>query len=393
MTGEPEVALAFTPDPWVEELHRHLTDHGGARVRSVVVEPGLALEESYDVLVAGHRWPPLTRALVSDVHARGRAVLGVYDREEPASRKHLLAVGVDAVVESDAGPDGFVRAIIATTGNRHTQPGEPRATIDRRAGRLVTVGGPPGVGRTEVAIELAVACGRSHGVALVDADDVAPAIAQRLHLAIEPNLRTAIDAVEHGRGELDACVQSERRCGVSLVGGVPNPGAWAQVRPGEVVRVIDRLADAAEIVIADGAGCLEDVGGSGTRGRFATARALVAEADVLVAVSDASPHGITRLLSWVVEARALARETPMIVVVNRAPAARFRRGEVYEEITTSVDAHEVLFASYDARVTDAAWNGTTVGTGAFTRAIVAVAEHAVAFPRRAPDTSVLDVAS
>ncbi len=67
--SEPEVALAFTPDPWVEELHRHLTDHGGARVRSVLVEPTLALEESYDVLVAGHRWPPLTRALVGDLHA------------------------------------------------------------------------------------------------------------------------------------------------------------------------------------------------------------------------------------------------------------------------------------------------------------------------------------
>ena len=54
---EPEVALAFTADVWVEELHRHLTDHGGARVRTLLVEPEGALEESYDVLVAGHRWP------------------------------------------------------------------------------------------------------------------------------------------------------------------------------------------------------------------------------------------------------------------------------------------------------------------------------------------------
>ena len=29
--AEPEVALAFTADVWVEELHRHLSDHGGAR--------------------------------------------------------------------------------------------------------------------------------------------------------------------------------------------------------------------------------------------------------------------------------------------------------------------------------------------------------------------------
>jgi Mrp family chromosome partitioning ATPase len=392
MSNEPEVALAFTADRWVEELHRHLSDHGGARVRSVVVEPGILLEESYDVLVVGHRWAPLTRALIADVHARGRVVLGVYDREEPASRKHVVSLGVDAIVESDAGPDGFVRAIITTVGRRREHPAEVVAGADARAGRLVVVGGAPGVGRTEIAIELAVASARRHSVALVDADDVAPAIAQRLHVPIEPNLRTAIDAVEHGRGELDTCVTSDRRWAFSVVGGVPNPGAWAQVRPGEVIRVIDRLADRVEVVVADGAGSLEDVGGSASRGRFATGRALVAEADVLVAVSDAAPHGITRLLAWAVEARGLAIDTPMIVVVNRAPGARFRRGELYEEITTSIGAHEVVFTPSDARVGDAAWSGNTVGNGAFTRAVGAVAEVITTLPRRVADTSVLDVA-
>jgi MinD-like ATPase involved in chromosome partitioning or flagellar assembly len=390
---EPEVALAFTADPWVEELHRHLSDHGGARVRSVVVEPEILREESYDVLVVGHRWAPLTRALVADVHAGGHAVLGVYDREEPASRTHLAAVGVDAVVESDAGADGFVRAIITTAGNRAQHPVEPAPVTGRRAGRLVVVGGPPGVGRTEVAIGCALACTRTHSVALVDADDVAPAVAQRLHLPIEPNLRAAIDAVEHGRGELDACVISDPRWSLSIVAGVPNPGAWAQVRPGEVIRVIDRLADAAHVVVADGAGPLEEVGGSASRGRFATARALVTEADVLVAVCDASPHGITRLLTWVVEARALAVDTPMVVVVNRAPGARFRRGELYEEITASLGTHQVVFAPYEARVGDAAWKGAPVERGAFARAVARVADLAATAPRRVSKASILDVAS
>jgi MinD-like ATPase involved in chromosome partitioning or flagellar assembly len=391
--SEPEVALAFTADPWVEQLHRHLSDHGGARVRSVVVEPGILREESFDVLVVGHRWAPLTRALVGDVHARGRAVLGVYDREEPASRKHLAALGVDAIVESDAGADGFVRAIITTAGNRPDHPAEPAPLTDRRGGRLVVVGGPPGVGRTEVAIGLAVACTRSHSVALVDADDVAPAVAQRLHLPIEPNLRTAIDAVEHGRGELDECVISDPRWSLSIVAGVPSPGAWAQVRPGEVVRVVDRLADVAEVVVADGAGSLEEIGSATSRGRFATGRALVAEADVLVAVCDASPHGITRLLAWVVEARGLAVATPMVVVVNRAPGARFRRGELYEEITASLGAHEVVFAPYEGRVRDAAWKGAPVGSGAFSRSVARVADLIATVPRRAPGASILDVAS
>ena len=83
--AEPEIALVFTPEPWVEELHRHLTDHGGARVRQVVVEPEVALEEQYDVLIASHRWPALTRAFVEDIHDRGRQVLAVHERDEPAA--------------------------------------------------------------------------------------------------------------------------------------------------------------------------------------------------------------------------------------------------------------------------------------------------------------------
>ena len=73
---------AGTGDVGGEGRHRHPTDHGGARVRTVLVESEGALEESYDVLVAGHRWPALTRALVADVHAHGRTVVGVHDREQ-----------------------------------------------------------------------------------------------------------------------------------------------------------------------------------------------------------------------------------------------------------------------------------------------------------------------
>ena len=48
---EPTIALVFSPERWVETLHRHLTDHGGARVRQIVLEPALALADEYDTLV------------------------------------------------------------------------------------------------------------------------------------------------------------------------------------------------------------------------------------------------------------------------------------------------------------------------------------------------------
>jgi hypothetical protein len=377
--NEPEIALVFTAEPWVEELHRYLSDHGGARVRSLVVEQSVALEESYDVLVVSHRWPALTHAFVADVHGRSLHVLGVHDRAEPASRAHLAAVGVDAVVESDAGPEAFVRALVAlsSTERRAAPVASPKIAVSR--GRIVGVGGPPGVGRTEVAIALALGlvAASDSTVVLADCDDVAPAVAQRLSLPLEPNLRTAIDAVEHGRGDLAACLQPLAPTKLSVLGGIPNPTSWTQVRPGEVVRVVERLAAGAQIVV-DGIGSLQDLGGP--RGRFATARALALEVDVTVAVCDAGPVGIGRLLAWTVEARALAPVTPLVVCVNRAPRAAFRRGELYEEIVSSIDAVDVAFVEHEARVADAAWDGRPVGRGRFTRAVSRLADVVLRIP-------------
>jgi MinD-like ATPase involved in chromosome partitioning or flagellar assembly len=260
-----------------------------------------------------------------------------------------------------------------------------------RSGRLIVVGGPPGVGRTEVAVELAASSARGSRVVLADCDDVAPAIAQRLGLELEPNLRTAIDAVEHGRGDLASSLLTEGRTKLAVVGGIPNAAGWAQVRPSEVVRVIDRLGDEFELVIADGVGSVQDLGGP-PRGRFATAQALAREADAVVAVCDASPIGVGRLLSWIVDVRRFAPETPIVVVANRAPKSAFRRGELLDEIGSSVNAVDVVFSGFDARVADAAWAGTPVARGRFTRAIEQLRDVVRAVPRRVPDVR-LEVAS
>jgi len=386
MGSEPEVALVFTADPWVEQLHRHLTDHGGARVRSLVVEASVALEETYDVLVVSHRSPLLTRAFVGDLHTRGRRVLGVHDLSEPASRAHLLSVGVDALIESDARVDAFVRALVAL-GEQRGPAARPSVPTER-SGRLVVVGGPPGTGRTEVAVHLAQTI--AGATVLVDCDDVGPAVAQRLGLTLEPNLRSAIDAVEHGEGDLDDVLADGPR-GLPIVAGVASPNAWSQVRPSEVLRVLDHLAADHRTVVADGAGALQDVGGP-PRGRNATAQAIVREADGLVAVGDASPVGVTRLLAWLADARSLAPAVPVVVAMNRAPRDAFRRGELFEEIGRNVDALDVLFLPFDRNVADAAWAGTPVGRGRFTKAFARLSAHVDTMSRR-PSTLELDIAS
>ena len=109
---EVDIAIVFTPEPWVEHLHRRLTDHGGARVRHLIVDPAVALREPFETLVVSWRWPSLTRGFVTELHERGRTVLGVYDSLDESSRDILTHCGVDRVVTSDAPHHEFIEAFI-----------------------------------------------------------------------------------------------------------------------------------------------------------------------------------------------------------------------------------------------------------------------------------------
>ncbi len=368
---EPTIALVFTAEVWVEEVHRHCTDHGGARVRQVLIDPALALEEQYDVLVVSHRWSALTPGFVDDVHQRGRVVLGVYDREEPAGRQLLQSVGADATVASDAGPAGIVaelRSLYGTNGTEPLRTVTPGALPRSSAPRTV-VSGPAGAGATEIAVALARAFGP--GGLLVDLDDVAPAVAARLGLPLEPNVRRAIDAVEFRDLPIEETISDAG--GLRVVAGLPSVAAWAQLRPPEVLRTIERLAAGASHVVLDVAGPLEDLPVQMSRPRHALGRALVGEASAIVAVGAPTPVGIVRLLAWVGTARGLAPRTPVHVVVNRAPKDAFRRGEISDAISHTFDVASVSMVPEDRRVTAAAWASAPVANGPFTRAVDALA--------------------
>jgi hypothetical protein len=393
VAGEVTIALVFTPDPWVEQLHRHCTDHGGARVRQVLIDPALALEDSYDVLVASHRWPSLTMGFVDDLHRRGRLVLGVYDREEAMGAELLTSVGVDGVVASDAGPAGIVAALRGLRGDGASEvgrrrPGQERTTT-RRAPITVVVG-THGAGSTEIAIALALTAG--DGGVLVDANDVAPAIAARLGLPIEPNLRSAIEAVEY-EGDDVAAHCTTLPGGARALAGLPSPAAWPQLRPAEVWRVIESVAARSALVVVDVPGELEDLPVSMSRPRHAVARACVGQADEIVVVGNASPAGVARLLALLGEVRALAPRAPVHAVVNRVPRDAYRRGELAETIGSAHAIASVVMVPTDRRVEVAAWAGSAVARGPFTRAITRVAAQLVAVPVEVDDAAPLRVAS
>jgi MinD-like ATPase involved in chromosome partitioning or flagellar assembly len=386
--AEPEIALVFSPEAWVEGLHRHLTDHGGARVRQVIVDPSLAFDEEYSTLVVSHRWPGLTRTFVDAAHRRGRQILGVFDPDESAGREFLTSLGVDRVLASDASMAEFADAFMALA-PEHRLPvpsitaleaavngdrPSPTAADDGGAARshVVAIGGTPGAGATELAIGLTATISRhSERAVLVDADDVLPSVAQRLGLPIEPNLRSAIESLEYGMGDLHSTIVCAGRT-LDVLCGLPNASAWSQVRPSEVLSVIAAIAESRGYVVANVASRLEDVGRGG-RGRYGISRAVISEASLLVGVAPAMPVGVTRLLGWVTDVRALNASAPVHLVVNRAPRDAFRKAELDQEIRRTFEPESLTFLPQDPRVEAAAWSGELVANGPYTKAIAELA--------------------
>ncbi|HXY91619.1 MAG TPA: hypothetical protein VEP49_04020 [Acidimicrobiia bacterium] len=367
---EPTIALVFSPEVWVERLHRHLADHGGARVRQIVLEPTLALEDEYDTLVVSHRWPGLTRSLVDAVHRRAHGVLGVFDPDEPAGREHLAVLGVDAVIGSDAPVAEFVARIAALTPVGPIAAGHDVGASTAETPGPTVVTGPGGAGTSEVALALTAAvAARGEAAVFVDADEIAPSSAARLGLPIDPNLRTAVDAVAHGLGDLGASLVAVGHPSFDVVCGCPSPAAVAQIRPGEVLDVLAALAHIRSHVIVEACG----------RSGAAIARAVVEEARSIVGVGTATPIGVTRMLDWVAGLPVPA--APVHVAFNRAPADRYQRGELCAELSRTFTPASVSFLAADRRVERAVWVGALVGRGPFTTDVAALAQTAV--PRTA----------
>ncbi len=380
---EPRIALAASPREWAQALHRHVVDHGGALVRATVLHPEDAIDEDYDVFIGDDCTSFLTRRLVDELHRRGRCVLGVFDPDDPRSKGELIDAGVDDLVARDATPAAFVAAISALHEHRASaamrvlplmeeQPPEQRRSARRP--RIVAVGGAGGgVGATEIAIALAAARARAgEPVVLVDTDEVVPALAQRLNLVPYPNLRAAVDALEHGGAELASLPAEVGPPGLRAVPGLSNPRSWAELHAASTVGVLHGLAAGRSTVVANVGARLEDIAAVSGPARYGVSRSVVSCAGAVVGVAAPTPVGVARLLEWFSEVRALTA-APVHVVFNRAPASRFKRGELTEEVARTVAPAGVWFVPSDGRVEAAAWSGKLPTTGPFTRAVAGIA--------------------
>lgn len=377
MNTDPVVALVLSPRDWATRVHRHAADHGGVRVKARIMSADDAMNAEFEVLVLDDTTSFLSQRLVDELHREGRKVLGVYDESEfPEGRERLLKTGVDGVIGAHLSAEEFVHLI--GTMRPDVAPSLPRvkATHDAVSGRVIVVGGPfGGTGSTELAIALArrLDDGDTRTV-LIDADDVAPSVAQRLGLPLVPNLRTVVDQSRHSEE-----ITLDESLGFGVVCGIPNPREWSELRSTDVAAAVEDVARDVAYVVVDVSSGVERLPGDG---RYRLARRLIGIADVVIGVGVPTPLGVSRLMDWVAEAKVLNENARMLLILNRAPKGGFVRGEVAREIERVFAPSALSFLPTDRHVMRACWAGGLVRRGAFDRGVAGLVAHMSSEDRR-----------
>ena len=195
-------------------------------------------------------------------------------------------------------------------------------SAQRPTGKIVAVWGPIGApGISSVAIALAALAARHENrVILCDADTRGASLAIGLGLIDEvPGFASACRL--SGRNELTiehiqrlAIPLETAKGSIAVLTGLPRASRWVEIAPPKIRGVLDCARSLAEVVVIDvGFGIEENEWVDGAPQRDGAARAVIADADVVVAVGLSDATGIARLIRGLDELSGICA-SPLVVL-------------------------------------------------------------------------------
>lgn len=366
--GETAIAVAVSQRAWAARLIRHLIDYGGARLAGTVLTGEDALEQEHDVLIIDDITSFFSPLLVAKLHEAGRRVVGVYDGErETGGRQRLAAAEADAVIDAEAEPAAFLETALLVSPRR--------APADGPASPGIMTVSPPGLTAVaggdlagDAALVLGGEAASDHNVLVLDADTVAPSLAQRLSLPIAPNLLTALDSRIQLRGKMEDSMLSGPD-GVTLLTGIPEASEWETVRSGDVAELVTGAAQLFDRVVVKISPHVEDLSRLGSRdGRFEVSRSLLRLAEDAALLAEPTPLGLSRAVSWISQAQRLTSGRLHILFEN-APAGAFERNQLSDELNRTFPPASIVWLPADPARARSAWNGTPPPRGPFRKTV------------------------
>ncbi len=367
------VGVVLSTREWWQRLHAHATDHS-ADVEVVVVRDERAVVESnLQVVCTDDTVVWFNRALVSRAEAAGITVVGVRAARDQSSDVALQTLGLAHRV-SDSVPPAAMLDLLA-----RLRPRDPFdeivAHLDEGgagpAGAVTVVGGPPGAGQREVAIGLAAELAEVMSVLLVDCNEASPGVARRLGLELQPHLLDAVDLATGG-GDIDSALarpaaqMPASNLPFDVVAGLPAPSEWQRCSSVMVDALVDVARQRWAHTVITTSPIVEDL--RRWIDRYGLSRHLLATAERVVGVCEATPRGVLRYVDWLADSQPPAQ---VLTVVNKVPGLRYSPGEITDQLRSLCGerVNVVASAPYDRRVVAAEWDATLPASGPFTRAL------------------------
>ena len=233
-----------------------------------------------------------------------------------------------------------------------------------RPGAVVAVWGPTGApGRSTVAMGIAdEAAAAGHVVILIDADVYGGVLAAAFGLLDEsPGLAGACRMASNGR--LDGATLTGLCWAVgprfSLLTGIARADRWPEVRPSAIPMVLAVARGLADLVVVDCAAILEtdeeiSFDTMAPRRNGATL-AVLAEADIVLAVGAGDPPGIERLVRGLSQLAEAVPEASPRVVVNRTRRGAASAREISDALARFTGLGVSANLPEDREATDKAW--------------------------------------
>ena len=396
------VGIVYTPSEWRSAFQRYVRDYVAGVSLRLVRDSRMAMEEHLDVLVVDNDTSFLSPPFVAALRGRGVRILGLYDPDDPdlAGANALQKLGVDRISPSALAPEDLLAQLqeLAPERDLDDRFEEVVAGLDLddrpNRGPIVAVGGPPAAGATEVAITFTDVLATHRRCVLLDVDEVDPGVARRLQLGLYPHVLSALDELRGAAvlpevssggapfsGVLARSVTGgDSPLGFDVIGGLANRRDWSQVRGDDVACLVDALSEQWSCVVVNLGPHLEDL--SRYVDRFGGSRAVVAAAEHIIGICEASPRGVLRFLDWLADVDELAPGQRVHVAVNRTARAPFRQGEVQAQLHEHAGPRlaSLTFLPEDAVVGRAAWDGMVVGRSRFRRAVEELAAQVAPGP-------------
>jgi Flp pilus assembly CpaE family ATPase len=293
---------------------------------------------------------------------------------DDAGSAALLAAARTAVNEMAGGPSKGLSAHRSLADPRFALPPNgrrmdgaiPGPADDHPAptGRVIAVWGPVGApGRSMLATNLAVeTAAAGTPTLLVDADVYGGVLASAFGLLDEsPGLAGACRQAANGRLELAEltklawAVQPNLR----LLTGITRADRWPEVRPSAIPSVLAVCRAMATVTIVDCGFCLEAdeeiTFDTVAPRRNGATLAILADADLVLAVGSADPSGMERLVRGLAELAEMVPEVDPTVVLNRSRRSAASPEESAAALARFTDLEVTASLPEDRAAMDRSW--------------------------------------